>query len=103
MIDGPLLWKTIKSLPKVRILTGLPVGRWAATQKQQWCAENLGEDIPVITCMARDKHTYCRVEGSILIDDNISARDAWVSAGGVFVHHVTAEQTILQLKSLGII
>ena len=102
LLDGHLLWEAIRGLPKVNILTGLPYGRWAAPQKRQWCLENLGT-VPVITCMARDKYKACKVEGSILIDDNLSAEDAWVKSGGIFVHHVSAEKTILELKRLRVL
>ena len=36
--------------------------------QRNWCKRELGEDVPVITCMSRDKHTYCR-PGNVLIDD----------------------------------
>lgn len=45
--------------------------RLAAFRKpwqRNWCKRELGEDVPVITCMSRDKHTYCR-PGNVLIDD----------------------------------
>lgn len=38
------------------------------TWQRNWCKRELGEDVPVITCMSRDKHTYCR-PGNVLIDD----------------------------------
>eukprot|EP00611_Tribonema_gayanum_P017238 TRINITY_DN2980_c0_g1_i4.p1 TRINITY_DN2980_c0_g1~~TRINITY_DN2980_c0_g1_i4.p1 ORF type:complete len:367 (+),score=59.27 TRINITY_DN2980_c0_g1_i4:166-1101(+) len=101
MKDGKQLWEFIKGY-KPAILTGLPLGQWAAPQKRRWCQRELGKpsDVPVITCMSRDKHTYCRVPGSILIDDRITAKDPWEAAGGVFVFHTSAQQSIAELQKL---
>jgi hypothetical protein len=40
--------------------------------------------------------------GDILVDDWEKYRDLWIARGGRWVTHVTAEQTISQLRSLGI-
>lgn len=40
--------------------------------QRNWCKRELGEHVPVITCMSRDKHIYCR-PGNILIDDRCEA------------------------------
>ena len=42
---------------KPTILTGLPLGNWAAPQKVDWAAEHF-PGVPIITCMARDKHKH---------------------------------------------
>lgn len=101
MSDGRLLWEFVKPY-KPTILSGVPMGKWAAPQKLHWCTRELGHDVPVITCMAREKHTYCLDENCILIDDRAyKARKPWERAGGIFIHHVSAEQTIAQLRELG--
>ena len=53
--------------------------------------------------MAIDKPKYCKRKGSILIDDLLKAKEPWERAGGVFVHHVNTEQTILELRRLGVL
>jgi hypothetical protein len=59
----------------------------------------LGADVPVITCMARDKHKYARA-GSVLIDDREKARAEWERVGGVFILHTSAESSLRQLNEL---
>ena len=40
---------------------------------------------------------------SVLIDDRISFKEEWEANGGIFVHHVSAEDTIQQLIDHGIL
>jgi hypothetical protein len=82
-------------------LTGCPRGAWAEGQKREWTARELGSDVPIITCMSRDKYKYC-VPDAILIDDREGTRDSWEGAGGVFVLHRTLEDTLQQLRDLGV-
>jgi 5' nucleotidase, deoxy (Pyrimidine), cytosolic type C protein (NT5C) len=84
--------------PLTMILTGLPLGRWAEPQKRAWCAEHVGEHIPVICCMTRDKWQYC-TPGDILIDDRIDAAVDWEGAAGRFIHHKDAETTLTALRA----
>lgn len=99
MHDALELWEFIAPYNPV-ILTGLPMGKWAPGQKKRWVGDKLGWDVPIITCMARDKHTYAE-PGDILIDDRLKAKEPWLSVGGVFVHHTSAVETIAELKSYG--
>ena len=96
-VDGRELWAaTAEWQPTV--LTGLPMGTWAEAQKRAWVAARLGPHVPVICCMARDKHTYARA-GDVLVDDRAeTARAAWEAAGGVFVHHTSAARSIAELR-----
>ncbi|CAM9527896.1 unnamed protein product [Ectocarpus fasciculatus] len=98
MPDGRELWDGVAHLQPT-ILTGLPMGNWAEPQKRNWCKRELGEHVPVITCMSRDKHTYCR-PGNILIDDRESLRAAWQRAGGVFIHHTATSSSLEKLKAI---
>ncbi|CAM9621129.1 unnamed protein product [Scytosiphon promiscuus] len=107
MEDGRQLWNGVSDL-RPTILTGLPMGSWAEPQKagphyelhpKKWCQRELGEDVPVITCMSRDKHLYCR-RGNVLIDDRASLAEAWERAGGVFIHHTSATSSLAKLKTL---
>jgi len=96
MPNGQRLWHTISGLtPSPIILTGVPMGGWAPQQKIEWCKRELGPQVPVITCLSRDKYKYCKTASddgesrivSILIDDREDAREPWINAGGVFVHY----------------
>jgi hypothetical protein len=94
---GERLWRHCAPLAPT-ILTGVPWGDWAAPQKRHWVAERLGPDVPVITCMSREKAGESG-PGHILIDDRASLRAAWEAAGGVFIHHTDADSTITALEA----
>ena len=60
------------------------------------------KQIDVITCWSKNKH-YESNRNHILIDDRISLKDAWISKGGIFIHHTNTKDTIQQLINHGII
>ena len=97
MPDAPLLFEAVKHL-KPTILTGLPLGTWAAPQKERWAAEHF-PGVPIITCMARDKHKHMQ-PGDVLVDDREKHRPAYEEAGVVFVHHKNAEDSLRQLAKI---
>ena len=97
MPDARILFESVKHL-KPTILTGLPMGNWAARQKVEWAAEHF-PGVPIITCMARDKHKHMDV-GDVLVDDREKHRPAYEEAGVVFVHHRNAEDSLRQLGKI---
>jgi hypothetical protein len=97
MPDARLLFDAVKHL-KPTILTGLPLGSWAAPQKVDWAAEHF-PGVPIITCMARDKHKHMK-PGDVLVDDREKHRPAYEAAGVVFVHHKNAEDSLRQLAKI---
>ncbi len=99
MQDAEALWRFCAPL-KPTILTGLPRGAWAPEQKRQWVARVLGAHVPVITCMSHEKPRWSG-PGHVLVDDRASARDGWERKGGRFIHHVSAAESIAQLRALG--
>jgi hypothetical protein len=99
MRDALDLWHFCKPFEPV-ILTGLPFGHWAPAQKRRWVRRMLGEEVPVITCLSRDKHRYA-APGAVLVDDRPSLREPWERAGGIFVLHKSAAQSIADLTRLG--
>ncbi|HYD99929.1 MAG TPA: hypothetical protein VEH84_11145 [Alphaproteobacteria bacterium] len=99
MEDAEVLWEFCRP-HRPTILTGLPLGTWAPEQKRRWVARMLGEDVPIITCMARDKHRHGG-PGCVLVDDREKTREAWEAAGGIFIHHRGAAGSIAALKALG--
>ena len=94
MPDAQRLFVAVKHL-KPTILTGLPMGSWAASQKVEWAAEHF-PGVPIITCMARDKHKHMN-PGDVLVDDREKHRAAYEEAGVLFVHHKNAEDSLRQL------
>ena len=97
--DGPELWAYCRPFAPT-ILTGLPRGTWAGPQKERWVAQHLGPEVPVITCMARDKCLHARA-GDVLVDDRTRFAHCWEAKGGIFVHHLSAASSIRALKELG--
>lgn len=82
------------------ILTGLPLGPWAAPQKRRWVARMLGAHVPVIACMSRDKPRHAG-PGHVLVDDRAGLWAGWEAAGGIFIHHKDADGSIAALRALG--
>jgi 5'(3')-deoxyribonucleotidase len=97
MADARQLFDAVKHLEPT-ILTGLPLGSWAAPQKVEWAAEHF-PGVPIITCMARDKHKHMH-SGDVLVDDREKHRAEYEAAGIVFVHHKNAEDSLRQLARL---
>lgn len=97
MPDAQLLFDAVKHLNPT-ILTGLPLGSWAAPQKIEWAAEHF-PGVPIITCMARDKHKHMHL-GDVLVDDREKHRADYEAAGVVFVHHRNAEDSLRQLAKI---
>jgi 5'(3')-deoxyribonucleotidase len=97
MPDARRLFDAVKHLEPT-ILTGLPLGNWAAPQKVEWAAEHF-PGVPIITCMAADKHKHMH-PGDVLVDDREKHRKAYEAAGVVFVHHKNAEDSLRQLAKI---
>ena len=97
MPDARQLFDAVKHL-KPTILTGLPLGNWAAPQKERWAAEHF-PGVPIITTMARQKHLHME-PGDVLVDDRENHRHLWENAGGVFIHHKNAADSIRQLAEI---
>jgi len=97
MADARRLFDAVKHLDPT-ILTGLPLGNWAAPQKVEWAAEHF-PGVPIITCMATDKHKHMH-PGDVLVDDREKHRKAYEAAGVVFVHHKDAEDSLRQLAKI---
>ena len=97
MPDAMELFEAVRHLDPI-ILTGLPRGNWAAPQKVRWAAEHF-PGTRIITCMAVDKKRHAQ-EGDILVDDMLKYRHLWEEAGGVFIHHRSARETIAELEQI---
>ncbi|WP_294394895.1 hypothetical protein [uncultured Sphingomonas sp.] len=97
MPDAMELFAGVRHLHPV-ILTGLPRGAWAAPQKVRWAAEHF-PGTRIITCMAVDKRRHAQA-GDILVDDTLRYQHLWEEAGGTFVHHRTAAETLAELRRI---
>lgn len=104
MQDAPLLWNSIRHLGPM-ILTGCPRSvNAAANEKIEWARaqEFIGPDVAVICTRAKKKAQFCR-PGDILIDDSPEYQYLWEQAGGTWVTHVNAKQTLQKLEDIGIL
>ena len=97
MPDARLLFDGVEHLQPT-ILTGLPLGNWAAPQKVEWAAEHF-PGVAIVTCMARDKHKHMH-RGDVLVDDREKHRADYERAGVRFVHHRSAAGTLRQLAEI---
>ena len=97
MEDARTLFDAVAHLDPI-ILTGLPLGNWAAPQKVRWADEHF-PGTRIITCMARDKFRHMRGE-DVLVDDRSDHRDRWEAAGGVIVHHKDARSSLKELAKI---
>jgi hypothetical protein len=98
--NGKKLWQNLIGLSNVTIqlLTGVPRGfKEAEGQKRAWCKRELGEQFNVICCQTKDKPKYATT-GAILIDDRLNIADEWIANGGIFIHHTSTENTIIELN-----
>ena len=97
MPDADELFEAVKHLEPT-ILTGLPLGNWAAPQKVRWVEEHF-PGTKIITTMARDK--YKHMTGmDVLVDDRADHRAKWENAGGTFIHHKNARDSLRQLAEI---
>ena len=102
MKDKDELWNTIVHLNPI-VLTGVPYIPEAAGDKQAWGQANL-DPLPqaIITCKSKEKWKHMIAPGDIIIDDWEKHKPAWVNAGGIWVTHTSAKDTIEQLQTLGV-
>lgn len=95
--DALDLFEAVRHLDPV-ILTGHPRGEWAGPQKARWVARHF-PGTRIITCLASEKWLFAR-EGDILVEDMPTYRRLWQAAGGIFVQHRSARQSIRQLREI---
>lgn len=94
--DAMELFDAVRHLDPI-ILTGLPQGNWAADQKRRWAAHYF-PGTRIITTLARNKRDHCR-EGDVLVDDQLRHAQRWRDAGGIFLHHRNADETLRRLAA----
>lgn len=76
------------------ILTGspsyIPEGHF---DKQEWVKKVFGSKQPVITCQSKNKSNFCW-PGDVIIDDWPKHVSAWEDAGGHWILHKSAAESI---------
>jgi len=97
MPDARELFDAVRHLDPI-ILTGLPRGNWTAPQKVRWAAEHF-PGTRIVTVMAVDKRSHCQ-QGDVLVDDLLKHRHLWESAGGIFIHHRSARESLRELARI---
>jgi hypothetical protein len=97
--DAMELFRAVAHLNPV-ILTGVPLGGWAEPQKIAWAAHHF-PSVPMITCSSREKFLHMRHSGDVLVDDYLRYKSLWEQAGGIFILHKTARETLRQLRDIG--
>lgn len=98
MPDMPLLWAYVAQFKPI-ILTGIPRSvEEAASNKIAWVRKNLG-DVEIRCCLSREKYLHA-TPGDVLIDDWEKHKRLWISAGGVWITHRNAAETIRELAAI---
>ena len=99
--DGKTLWDYLKMLTPT-ILSSAKIERLGESTREKcdWCARELGEEVPVIVVPTDvGKWPYAR-EGAVLIDDSPFNAITWQLYGGLFVLHTSVDYTIALIKEL---
>lgn len=99
MEDGEKLWKYIKKY-NPSILTAPSRENESKLGKIIWIHKHIGYN-EIIFSPANNKCDYASPT-SILIDDKKSTVDSWNNRGGIGIIHISANDTIKQLKKLGL-
>jgi len=77
------------------------ISRSQCLMVRAWVRRHLGDTVEVRCCLSKEKYKHCR-PGDILIDDWEKYRALWVEAGGIWITHRSAEQTVEALQSLSL-
>jgi 5'(3')-deoxyribonucleotidase len=103
MPDAVELYEAVKHLNPT-ILTGVPLGNPQYNQQKLEWAEEHFPGVPMICCQSKLKYTQI-VEGkhNIIVDDWHKYKHVWEENGGTFVLHTSAQNSIIELRELGII
>ena len=100
-----LLWE--KYGDRVEILTGIPREErgivTAAEDKRNWTARLLSDRVEVRTVCRKHKQEFCTGPETLLIDDRKKTIEEWQNRGGTAILYVNAEQTIGELKEMGVL
>jgi len=103
MEDAFQLWEYISPHGPAEILSATGDPKFGGhDQKRRWVNNYLGEDVVVNTTIRAAEKAQHAAPNHILIDDKMKAINPWMEAGGIGVLHTSAEDTIRQLKEIGL-
>lgn len=103
MPDFHLLWDHIKKYdPTILTSTGHRLPEIIKMQKQEQVAKTFPPHIKMITVEHSHLKSNYAAPTHILIDDRAKSIDPWKEKGGIGILHTSAEDTIRQLKLLGL-
>lgn len=95
MPDMHILWSYVSDLKPI-VLTGVPSSvPEAPANKKAWVNKHLGP-VEVFCCRSSEKCKHANA-GDILIDDWTKYRNLWTAAGGIWITHTSAKNTISRL------
>lgn len=100
--DAYVLWHGLHEFGfRPTFLTGCPKIGFdrAARHKREWIARNFGADVGVLTCLSKEKWKHA-TKGDVLIDDWEKYKHDWVNAGGIWITHTDARQSLDQVQDL---
>ena len=97
----------VKYGDRCEILTGIPKEKWgivtSAEDKISWMKRILSDRIKVNICYRAEKILKCTGPETVLIDDLKKNIDEWQGKDGTGILHISAEETMKELKNLGIL
>jgi len=100
--DAMILWDYVKKYnPNVLTATGQPAEK-NDKQKRQWIEDNLTGYNDVFTVVASRNKSKWAWPDAILIDDREKSIIPWREKGGIGILHTSADETIDELKKLGL-
>lgn len=97
MPDGKKMWDYIKKYDPI-ILSAPSRQDESKVGKFDWVKREI-PDAHLILRTAKNKKEFAS-PNSILIDDLPDNVKAWKDAGGIAIHHISADETIKQLKNI---
>ena len=100
--DAMTLWNYIKKYnPSILTATGQPVEE-NDKQKREWVKNHLTGYNEIHTVVASRNKSKWAWPDAILIDDRNKSIDPWREKGGIGILHRSTNDTIAQLKKLGL-
>jgi len=89
------------------ILTGVPKPirniPTAGEDKIAWMRRKLSDRIKINIVLRNEKINFCKGPDCILIDDRSKTIREWEEKGGIGILHMSAEQTVEELKRRGLL
>jgi hypothetical protein len=100
MNDGKILWNYVRKYSP-NILSSPSRSSTSKVGKKTWCSINVPESDKILLYPREQKQKFS-AENHILIDDLENTIEEWNNKGGIGILHVSADQTIKELKKIGI-